>query len=416
LKDKTTLSTFITIPCTPVIPPCTIGLPASKSESNRALIIKALAGKGDIKNLSAARDTTTMKKLLKSRDHILDVLDAGTTMRFLTAYLAVTGQDRIITGTKRMCERPIKILVDALRRLGARIDYINEEGYPPIHIRGFDSTGLDSIEMRGDVSSQYISAILMISPQLKNGLTLTLKGKVGSRPYIDMTLGILKHYGIESIFEENRIKIPRQTYRNTIFHVSPDWSGASYWYSMVALASEASVLLKDIKLPSYQGDSRIVDIMARLGVASNFNERGLLLSKSSPMEKINIDFSDIPDLAQTVAVVCAAKGIAATFTGLQSLRIKETDRIAALQHELSKLGCQLIERKPGEWEIQPYRSGRMPEELTIKTYEDHRMAMAFAPLATLTNVQIENPSVVQKSYPTFWKDLEKAGFQVEYQD
>jgi 3-phosphoshikimate 1-carboxyvinyltransferase len=391
-------------------------VPASKSESNRALIIQALAGKGIINNLSTARDTITMDKLLKSNTHVLDVIDAGTTMRFLTAYLAVSGQDKTITGTKRMCERPIGILVDALRQLGARIDFTEKEGYPPLQIRGFESSGIDKLQMRGDVSSQYISAILMISPTLEKGLTLTLTGKIGSQPYINMTLGIMKHFGIDSKFEKNIIYIPRQTYRDATFNVDPDWSGASYWYSMVALAEDAGIFLKGFSLPSYQGDSKIKDIMSDLGVASEFKDNGLQLSKSSHKEKVKIDFSDIPDLAQTVAVVCSAKGIYAQMIGLESLRIKETDRIAALQHELLKLNSRLIEKKPGEWELIPARQGTFPDRLLFSTYDDHRMAMALAPLATMADLQIEDPSVVQKSYPTFWDDLARAGFQIEFQN
>jgi len=408
------VSTHINIKRTPVISRCNITVPASKSESNRALIIQALAGKGIINNLSTARDTITMYKLLRSDAHVLDVIDAGTTMRFLTAYLAVTGQERTITGTKRMCERPIGILVDALTQLGARIDFTEKEGYPPLQIRGFKSSGIDKLQIRGDVSSQYISAILMISPMLEKGLTLTLKGKIGSRPYINMTLGIMKHFGVDTKFEKNIIYIPRQTYHDATFNVDPDWSGASYWYSVVALAENADILLNGFSLPSFQGDSKIRDIMSDLGVASEFNDNGLQLSKSNHKEKVKIDFSDIPDLAQTVAVVCSAKGIYAQMTGLESLRIKETDRITALQHELLKLNSRLIEKKPGEWHLIPARQGTIPDSLSFNTYDDHRMAMALAPLATMANLQIEDPSVVEKSYPSYWEDLARAGFQIVF--
>lgn len=397
----------------PIVEPCKISVPASKSESNRALIIRAIAGKGEVNNLSSARDTQTMDILLSSEEHTLDVIDAGTTMRFLTAYLGVKGKDRIITGTPRMCERPIGILVDALRQLGAKIEYVSKEDYPPLHIKGFKSTGLSEIKMRGDVSSQYISALLMTGPMLDDGLSLELTGKIGSRPYIDMTLGIMKHFGVSAISEGNKVHIPPGNYKEVVFKVDPDWSGASYWYAVTALAEEAQVLLEGFSLPSYQGDSRIKDIMLELGVRSEFNIEGLLLTKTRNLDHVEIDFTDIPDLAQTIAVVCASKGISAHMTGLQSLRIKETDRIFALQNELSKIGGQLVEKNQHEWELIPAQKKLIPKRLNISTYDDHRMALAFAPLATMTNLNIENASVVQKSYPSFWKDMIKAGFSIE---
>jgi len=397
----------------PKVGTCEISVPASKSESNRALIIRAIVGKGEIPNLSTARDTQTMERLLHSEEHTLDVIDAGTTMRFLTAYLAIKGKDRIITGIPRMCERPINILVDALRQLGAEIEYVGKQGYPPLHIKGFQSTGLSELIMKGDVSSQYISAILMISPKLENGLTLELTGKIGSRPYIDMTLGIMEHFGVSGITDGNIIHVPAKKYNESVFKVDPDWSGASYWYAVTALADEARILLKGFDLPSYQGDSRIKDIMIKLGVKSEFNDEGLLLTKTKNLDHVEIDFADVPDLAQTVSVVCASKGISAHMTGLESLRIKETDRIAALQNELLKIGGQLIEKDQHEWKLIPGQEKMMPDSLFINTYDDHRMAMAFAPLATKTDINIENASVVQKSYPSFWKDMSKAGFSIE---
>lgn len=393
--------------------PCEISVPASKSESNRALIIKAIAGKGKIENLSSARDSQTMERLLLSEGHTMNVIDAGTTMRFLTAYFGVKGDDRIITGTPRMCDRPIGILVDALRKLGAGIEYTNKEGFPPLHIKGFQSSGISEIKMKGDVSSQYISAILMIGPILENGLKLELTGKIGSRPYIDMTLGIMEHFGVSANSEGNKINVPQGAYKETVFKVDPDWSGASYWYAVTALADNANILLKGFRLPSYQGDSRIKDIMVQLGVKSEFNDNGLLLTKTENLDHVSIDFTDIPDLAQTIAVVCAAKGISAHLTGLESLRIKETDRIAALQNELSKFGGQLIEKNLHEWELIPGQQKAIPNKLFINTYDDHRMAMAFAPLATMTEISIENASVVQKSYPSFWEDMGKAGFSIK---
>ena len=403
----------IEIKKSPIIEPCKIAVPASKSESNRALIIRAIAGKGEVLNLSTARDTQTMERLLRSKDHVLDVIDAGTTMRFLTAFLSMKGYDHVITGTPRMCDRPIGILVEALRQLGAEINYLEKDGYPPLSIKGFRSSGQSEIKMKGDVSSQYISAILMIGPMLENGLSLELIGKISSRPYIEMTLGIMKYFGVSGISQGNNIHIPRGDYQESVFKVDPDWSGASYWYAIAALADVAHVLLKDFSLPSYQGDSRVKDIMSELGVNSEFNDDGLLLTKTKHSDHVEFDFTDVPDLAQTVAVVCAAKGISAHMTGLESLRIKETDRIAALQNELSKIGGNLVEKSKHEWELIPGQPDSLPEKIDVNTYDDHRMAMAFAPLATKMNVQIENPTVVNKSYPSFWADMERAGFPIE---
>jgi 3-phosphoshikimate 1-carboxyvinyltransferase len=405
---------YITLFKTPSIPTTRLYLPSSKSESNRALIINALTeGSGKIINLSTARDTQTLKKLLGSIDQKADVLDAGTTMRFLTAYYSITCKDKIITGTKRMLERPIGILVDALRKLGADISYLEKPGYPPLHFRGYQGSDLNTLTIRGDISSQYISALLMISPILNRGLTLELAGEIGSRPYIEMTLGIMNEFGIESEFHGKIISIAPQKYKATEFTIAPDWSGASYWYSTTALSENAEIELKGFRLPSLQGDSAITSIMEDLGVVTSFSPEGMHLSKSRHKKEVFIDFKDSPDLAQTIAIVCAAKGIKAIFTGLESLRIKETDRISALQNELSKMDSRLIESEPGKWQLIPGNPNNLPEMLSINTYDDHRMAMAFAPLATLTNVRIEKPEVVQKSYPSFWEDMKKAGFSIE---
>lgn len=383
----------------------TITVPSSKSISNRALIINALCPEqGNIHNLSAARDTQTMQRLLLSNSDTLDVLDAGTTMRFLTAYITVTNQSNIITGTERMQQRPISILVDALRELGGDIEYVNKEGYPPLHINGF-AQRKQSLRIRGDVSSQYISALLMIAPILENGLQLTLDGKVGSKPYIDMTLALMKHYGVEANWIDNLITISRRDYQKADLTIEPDWSGASYWYSLVALSKNGNITLNGFKEESLQGDKAIAGIMDRLGVATQFTENGLLLSKKESCKEALFDFADCPDLAQTVAVVCAAKGIQCTMTGLESLKIKETNRVLALQNELAKLDAELKEES-NQWTLYP--SNQLPNSVVINTYEDHRMAMAFAPLCMLMDVTFEDESVVNKSYPSFWKDLENA--------
>jgi 3-phosphoshikimate 1-carboxyvinyltransferase len=389
-------------------------LPASKSESNRALIIDALTGhQCTLNNLSEARDTQTMQRLLHSQEQTLDVIDAGTTMRFLTAFVAVTNQNKILTGTPRMCERPISILVDALRTLGAKITYLNKEGFPPIQIKGLSYTGINELSIRGDVSSQYISALLMTAPALPDGLTLKLTGHIGSRPYIQMTLKQMEHFGIQTQWKENIISIPTQTYTPATFWVESDWSAASYWYSIAALANEAKIELRGLKQHSLQGDSTIASIMEQLGVQSAFVEGGVQLTKSRPSDKVSVDFTHCPDLAQTVAVMCAARNIHLTLTGIESLKIKETDRVKALQQELIKFGATLRATGKEVYEVirTADRTSAM-QPVVVETYDDHRMAMAFAPLALLQNIRILHPQVVVKSYPRFWQDLKQAGFGI----
>ncbi len=379
-------------------------LPASKSISNRALIINALAGgKSALHNLSDANDTQLMLRLVNYPEQIIDVEDAGTTMRFLTAYFSVTHQHKILTGTDRMKERPIGILVDALRLLGVEIDYLEKEGYPSHEIKKFDGQKVNALRIRGDVSSQYISALMMIAPVLPNGLTLTLEGKVGSRPYIEMTASLMKHFGVNSTFVDDTITVLPQTYSATEFTVESDWSAASYWFAFAALAEQATIKLPRLTLQSLQGDSEIVEIMELLGVKAEMQNDLLVLTKQQNKSTLEWDFTHCPDLAQTVAVVCAAKGIKGYFTGLESLRIKETDRIAALQNELRKINADLIEIDTEHWELKPATS--LPIEAAFNTYKDHRMAMAFAPLVTRMDVAIENPAVVRKSYPNYWNDL-----------
>lgn len=391
-----------------------IQLASSKSESNRSLIIQALSKENiELQNLAEARDTQTMMRLLKSDEEELDVLDAGTTMRFLLAYCTVAKPGRVLKGTPRMHQRPVKLLVDALNRLGASIDYLENEGYPPVRLNGLpDGQKHSAVSIRGDVSSQYISALLMIAPTLPEGLKLTLEGKIGSRPYIAMTLGLMKRFGIEYLWEDNVITIEPQAYGKGSYTIESDWSGASYWYSLVALAEDAEIKLLGLRKDSLQGDIAIVEIMDKLGVISTFDEEGVLLQKKEAVEELAYDFSDCPDLAQTVAVTCAAKGIPCTMTGLESLYIKETDRVAALREELSKIGASLLEDKE-TWELKPGMNPKEIEGVQIHTYEDHRMAMAFAPLAALMDMVIEDPDVVVKSYPGFWKDLDQAGVKQE---
>ena len=393
-----------------------VRLPSSKSESNRALIIQALSGaSSDLHNLSEANDTQLLMRLLQEQGAVINAEDAGTVMRFLTAYYAVTGQHKTLTGTPRMCQRPIGVLVEALRELGAQIEYGREEGYPPLELKGMDShkPSLAELSVRGDISSQYISALLMIASYLPHGLTLRLTGKVNSRPYILMTLSLMKHFGVAATFEGDTVQVRPQTYQPNTYTIESDWSAASYWYSMVALAQEAEVELTGLKEHSFQGDRAIVEIMDQIGVQTEFQPQGVLLTKKESQEVIRKDFSDCPDLAQTVAVVCAALRIPLEMTGLESLRIKETDRIAALQQELRKIGAELEDRGDGLFSIGTDR--KEPETpLAFDTYEDHRMAMALAPLGLFAQVLIHEPSVVRKSYPGFWRDLEQMGFMVSF--
>jgi len=403
------ITVLLTPPDSPVR--ATIPLASSKSESNRALIIDALTGfQGKVQNLASARDTQTMIRLLKAEEEVADVLDAGTTMRFLTAYFAATGQQKVLTGTPRMCERPIGLLVEALRALGADITYLKNDGYPPLRINGFTPSGANRIAIRGDVSSQYISALLMIAPTLPAGLTIELTGAVGSRPYIEMTIEQMRHFGasIETDWTAQTVTVAAQPYIPTTFTVESDWSGASYWYSVLALAEEGSELdVLGLKAQSLQGDSAIAAIMRPLGVESTFTEQGVKLTKIPAEASLTWDYTGCPDLAQTVAVCAALKGIPHTLTGIESLKIKETDRVLALQTELKKIGAELIEVEPNtryevrSLSLQPNTS----DAPSIHTYDDHRMAMAFAPVAMRRPVIIEEPGVVAKSYPSFWDDL-----------
>jgi 3-phosphoshikimate 1-carboxyvinyltransferase len=391
-----------------------IKLVSSKSESNRALIINAVSGgKCELDNLSAARDTQTMQRLLGLSTQELDVLDAGTTMRFLTAFTAIKGLDKIMTGTARMCERPIGILVDALRSAGCNIEYLNNDGYPPLKISSHGGLTNNHISMKGDVSSQYISAILMNAPLFANGLVLKLEGKIASRPYLEMTLQLMKHFGVNSEWKGSEIHIAaNQNYKTQKYSIESDWSGASYWYSIVALGAEGTEIeVLGLKENSLQGDSVLVQIMEPLGVKSTFNERGVVLTKIPHQQVVKIDFSDCPDIAQTLSVVAAAKHIDLTLTGLESLRIKETDRILAIQLELQKFGADMKGLEEDLFIIE--HANFSVNNQVVDTYDDHRMAMAFAPLAILGDVVIENPDVVNKSYPSYWEDLKVAGFNVK---
>lgn len=396
----------------------TIQLPASKSISNRALIINALAESNCIPdNLSDCDDTRVMIKALTQDEETIDIMAAGTAMRFLTAYLSVTPGERIITGTTRMQQRPIQILVNALRELGAEINYINNEGFPPLRIKGTELKG-NEITLKGNVSSQYISALLMIAPALKNGIVLHLSGEIISRPYINLTLQLMQDFGAKAAWtSSDSISVAPQPYTSIPFTVESDWSAASYWYQIAALSPKTEIELLGLFRNSYQGDSRGAEVFSRLGITTEFTTKGVKLKKTGKTPKrLEEDFIDIPDLAQTFVVTCALMNIPFRFTGLQSLKIKETDRIAALRNELKKLGYLIEEENDS---VLMWNGERCEPEETpvIATYEDHRMAMAFAPaIICHPTMQIADPQVVTKSYPGYWKDLKQAGFQIINED
>lgn len=408
----------------------TIVLPASKSISARALIIGALAGDCSLTNLSDCDDTRVMRKALDQRLPEIDIMAAGTAMRFATAYFATCEKEtHVLTGTARMQQRPIRVLVDALRQLGADIEYVGNEGFPPLHIQGRTLPGGD-VELPANVSSQYISALLMVGPTLRNGLHLHLIGEVVSRPYIDMTIGLMKEFGAQAswISEQELFVAPQPYHKGMSFCVEPDWSGASYWYELMALSADkgASITLPALRENSWQGDSVVYHLFKQLGVETHFENGYAILSKCPTLGKdklFEVDFTSFPDLAQTFVVTCALLGQPFRFSGLQSLRIKETDRIAALQNELQKLGIEIqsVSLSEGEKRIEILEmltpscidSNTTQEDISIATYDDHRMAMAFAPAALLyPNLQIANSEVVSKSYPTYWEDLSSVGVDI----
>lgn len=393
-----------------------INLPASKSISNRVLIINALCyNPYPVRNLSDSDDTRVLNNALFSNNNVFDIGHAGTAMRFLTAFLAKIAGEWTVTGSDRMKQRPVGILVDALNELGARVEYIEKEGYPPLKIFGSHLKG-KTLELNGSISSQYISALLMIAPTIENGLTLTLTGEITSRSYIALTLDLMARFGIKSSWKGNTITVPEQNYFPVDYTVEADWSGASYWYQMVALAEEGELLLENLRLNSMQGDVNIAQWFEQFGVSSRQLTNGVLLSKSKPATPalLKLDFIENPDVAQTMACLCVAKKIPFRFTGLKTLKIKETDRIAALQNELAKFGAALTEPDEGELAWNGLFDETKTKEIPlIKTYHDHRMALAFAPM-TLSGdtIKIEDPSVVSKSYPSFWNDLKKVGFEI----
>ena len=401
----------------------TIQLPASKSISNRALIIYALSGGRNLpENLSDCDDTEVIIEALRYMPDEININAAGTAMRFMTAYLSVMRGTHVITGTERMQHRPIAILVDALRKLGAQIEYVGQEGFPPLKITGKKLQG-GLLAIPGNVSSQYISALLMIGPMLEEGLTLQLTGDIISRPYIDLTLWMMGEFGAEAKWSSaDTITVAHKPYKSRDYYIESDWSGASYWYEMVALSKDrdAEVKLTGLMDGSMQGDSTTRYIFSLLGVKTTFEtqQKGIpqmvtLKKNGHGVGKLEYDFVNAPDLAQTFVVTCAALGIPFHFKGLSTLKIKETDRIAALKTEMLKLGFVIHDVNDSEL----YWDGERCEpnlEAGIDTYEDHRMALAFAPFAMRQEgLIINNPQVVTKSYPKFWDDLKLVGFNIE---
>ena len=402
----------------------TIKLPASKSISNRAMIIHALSGSNVLPdNLSDCDDTEVIIQALQNNPYEINIKAAGTAMRFMTAFLATrNGEEHVITGTERMKHRPIRVLVDALRHLGADITYVGEEGFPPLCIKGGKLEG-GLLEVPGNISSQYVSALLMIGPMLSNGLTLRLKGDIISRPYIDLTLCMMREFGaIADWSDYETITVQAQRYKERSYYIESDWSAASYWYEMIALSKEADdeVRLEGLMDGSKQGDSSVRYIFSLLGVKTTFDttEEGVpttvtLRHSGRCVPRLEYDFVNSPDLAQTFVVCCCMLGVRFHFRGLATLKIKETDRIEALKTEMHKLGFVLHDVNNSEL----YWDGERCEpqqDAAIDTYEDHRMALAFAPAVfRLDHLCINNPQVVSKSYPNYWEDLIKAGFEVK---
>ena len=397
-----------------------INLPASKSISNRALIIHALSGGQLPQNLSDCDDTRAVINALRDMPETIDVGAAGTAMRFMTAYLAVTEGEHVITGSERMRHRPVGVLVDALRMLGATINYVAEEGYPPLHISGHPLLG-GKLEIPGNVSSQFISALLLIGPVMHLGLSLHLTGEIVSRPYVDLTIHVMHGFGAEVDWTSpDTIEVQPKPYSNAPYLIENDWSASSYWYELASLysISEANVSMRGLEDSSRQGDSVVKYIFSLLGVKTAFDEPHSgkpttvrLTRHLDSVSQLSYDFLNCPDLAQTVVATCCGLGVTFHFTGLASLRIKETDRLVALQRELRKLGfiIQIINNEELLWDGSVCEPSMEP----IDTYEDHRMAMAIAPLAVkFPGLRINNPEVVTKSYPDFWKDLRKACFTI----
>ena len=385
----------------------------SKSESNRLLILKYIFKNIKIENLSNSDDTIVLKNYLESNSNLIDVHHAGTAMRFLTAYLAIQNNNSFqITGSERMQNRPIKILVDTLNILGADINYLDKIGYPPLKINGKMLLG-GEISLSSEVSSQYISALMLIASSLKNGLVISLEGSVTSRPYIEMTSSILNRVGIKSSFKENKISIQSvKLLEKSIQKVESDWSSLSYFYSIVALSKNSELNIGSYNINSIQGDKKLVEIYKNFGVQTSFSNDIITIKKTESKDlnkSLKLDLSDTPDIAQTIAVTCFGLGLSCDLHGLHTLKIKETDRLEALKVELTKMGAIVSITKDS---FHLTKSSEIKSNITIETYNDHRMAMAFTPLAICKPIIINNPDVVSKSFPDFWDHLKGMNFLI----
>ncbi len=390
-----------------------IKITGSKSETNRLLILKELFKKISLSNISNSDDSNVMRKALNSDESIIDIGHAGTAMRFLTSFYAISdGREIILTGSERMRERPIKILVDALNELGANIKYTGNKGYPPLKIKGKNISGGEII-LPSNISSQYLTSLLLIGPRLKNGLKIKLSGQITSYPYVKLTLEFLKRIGVDLEIKRDFIFVKNITdIKEKNIKIESDWSSASYFFSAVALSRFSNLKLSFFSTDSLQGDSILVKLYKKLGVVSKIKNGNLLLSKNSKFQKpnfINLNLNDTPDLAQTIAVTCLGLKINCELNGLHTLKIKETDRLLALKNEISKFGASV---KITNDSLHLIAKKNLKHDVEIDTYNDHRMAMAFAPLALKNNLKIKNEQVVTKSYPAFWKDLQSIGFQV----
>ncbi len=389
-----------------------IKVTGSKSESNRVLLLQALYPELSIKNKSNSDDTQLMQNALSCNDDTIDVHHAGTAMRFLTAYFATqNGREVMLTGSSRMQERPIKILVDALLQLGAEISYKKTEGYPPIMIKGKELRN-NKVTLKANISSQYISALVLIASKQKHGITITLEGKITSIPYIEMTLALLNQIGITTYFENNKIEVQPRTepIQPKTLVVESDWSSASYYYSCIALSRVGTaVTLSSYKQKSLQGDSLLITIYKAFGVETSFDEHSITIKKISTNNLAKtFNLITAPDIAQTIAVTCLGLGVDCYLTGLHTLKIKETDRLQALKNEIEKFGASV---KITSSTLQIFNRAPLHKNVCVNTYQDHRMAMAFAPLALKYSLQINDAEVVTKSYPNFWSDFEQIGFQ-----
>ena len=390
-----------------------LNITGSKSETNRLLLLQALYPGLTIENRSNSDDSVAMNHALTTDSNLIDIHHAGTAMRFLTAFFATQeGREIVLTGSSRMQERPIGVLVDALRKLGAQISYEKKEGYPPLRISGKALKG-GAVSLPANISSQYISALLLIAPHLEEGLNLTLEGEITSLPYLKMTLALLERVGVHSQFENKNIRISqKRIIEDQTQVVESDWSSASYHFSCVALSSVGRIVLSSYQQDSLQGDAVLIDVYKKLGVYTRFENNQMILEKINNFElpkTITLDLVEAPDIAQTIAVSCYGLGVACDLSGLHTLKIKETDRLIALENELSKLGAQI---RVTEDSLHLSAAQDFKANQTIATYSDHRMAMAFAPLALKIGHQIAEANVVTKSYPDFWNDLEAVGFEL----